>query len=165
MVAPVAAIGLDEVAREDLTGGEVDDGDLALIDDGQDPTTGMGRADLEMVHAAGSAQADGTLLVGDVIAQAEVAPATWPGGQRLGCRAVGLAGRATADGPVGSLLVVGVAEGIELGLELREGPCGGLLPEPALQRLVEELVGCRSQHSPWQKSRPQRIQAAAPVAV
>jgi len=46
LVAPVAAIGLDEVAREDLTGGEVDDGDLALIVDGQDPTTATSRSSM-----------------------------------------------------------------------------------------------------------------------
>ena len=40
------------MAREDLTGAEVDDGDLTLVDDGQDPSTGMGGADSEVVQAA-----------------------------------------------------------------------------------------------------------------
>jgi len=36
LVAPVAAIRLDEVRREDLAGVEGDDRDLVLVDDGQD---------------------------------------------------------------------------------------------------------------------------------
>ena len=45
LVAPVAAIRFDQVAREDFTGLEVDDGDLVLVDDGQDAAATMGRAD------------------------------------------------------------------------------------------------------------------------
>ena len=40
LVAPVALVGLDEVAREDLTGIEGDEGDVGLIDDGQDARSG-----------------------------------------------------------------------------------------------------------------------------
>jgi hypothetical protein len=40
LVAPVPPIRLDQVGREDLAGVEGDDGDLLLIDDGQDPPTG-----------------------------------------------------------------------------------------------------------------------------
>ena len=51
MVAPVPAVGLDEVGREDLAGVEGDDRDLLLADDGEHPAAGMGRADLEVVLA------------------------------------------------------------------------------------------------------------------
>ena len=47
MVAPVPPIRLDQVGREDFAGVEGDDGDLLLVDDGEDPPAGMGRPDLE----------------------------------------------------------------------------------------------------------------------
>jgi hypothetical protein len=59
LVAPVATVRLDQVAREDLAGAKVDDGDLALVDDGEDPTAGVGHAELEVAQAAGVAQGDG----------------------------------------------------------------------------------------------------------
>ena len=62
MVAPVATVGLDQVTPEDLVGPEVDDGDLALVDDGQDPATSMGGADLEVMQATGPAQRDPPFL-------------------------------------------------------------------------------------------------------
>ena len=114
LVAPVATVGLDQVAREDLTAAEVDHGDLVLVDDGEDPPAGMGHAELEVVQAAGLAQGEGAGLVDEVAAQAKVTPGARAGGQRLGCRAVGLGRGPSADGPVRPLLVVGVAEGIEL---------------------------------------------------
>ena len=58
MVAPVAAIGLDQVARGDLARPEGDDGDLALVDDGQDALPGVSGPDAEAMEAAGPAQAD-----------------------------------------------------------------------------------------------------------
>ena len=76
MVAPVPAVGLDQVAREDLAGVEGDDRDRLLVGDGQDSSAGMSGADLEMVQAAGPAQGDRALAVGDVVAEPEVAPAT-----------------------------------------------------------------------------------------
>jgi hypothetical protein len=42
LVAPVALVGFDEMAREDFTGVEGDDRDLSLIHDGEDTTTSMG---------------------------------------------------------------------------------------------------------------------------
>jgi hypothetical protein len=44
LVAPVALGELDPVAREDLAAVESDDCHLLLIDDGENSTTGMGRA-------------------------------------------------------------------------------------------------------------------------
>jgi hypothetical protein len=46
-------IRLDEVGREDLARVEGDDRDLLLVDDGEDPAAGVGRADVEVVQAAG----------------------------------------------------------------------------------------------------------------
>ena len=53
MVAPIRSLGLDAVGCEDRAGLECDDGDLALIDDGQDAATTMGGPDPQMVLAAG----------------------------------------------------------------------------------------------------------------
>ena len=47
------------MGREDLAGVEGDDRDLLLVDDGEDPPAGEGRADLEVVQAAGPPQGDG----------------------------------------------------------------------------------------------------------
>ena len=105
------------MGREDLAGVEGDDRDLLLVDDGQDPPSGIDRAGIEMVEATGAAQGDGALAVRDVVAQAEVAPSAGAGRQRLGRRAVGRAGRGPPDRPVRPLLVVGAPEGVELGLE------------------------------------------------
>ena len=127
------------MGREDLAGVEGDDRDLLLVDDGEDPPAGEGRADLEVVQAAGPAQGDGALAVGDVVAEAEVAPSGGAGRQRPGCGPVRLAWRGPADRPVWPLLVVGEAEGVELGLQPGEvGRCPPL-PEPALEGLVEAL--------------------------
>jgi hypothetical protein len=42
------------VGREDLAGFEGDDRDLVLVDDRQDPPTGMSRADVEVACVARS---------------------------------------------------------------------------------------------------------------
>ena len=55
MVAPIRSLGLDAVGSEDLAGLEREDGDLALIDDGQDAATAMGGPDPQVVQAAGPA--------------------------------------------------------------------------------------------------------------
>ena len=72
MVAPVALVRFDEMAREDLAGAEGDDGDLPFVDDGQDTATGLSRTDLEVIEPPAASQRQGALLVGDVIAKAEV---------------------------------------------------------------------------------------------
>jgi len=41
LIAPVPPIRLDAVGRKDLAGVEGDDWDLLLVDDGQDPPTGI----------------------------------------------------------------------------------------------------------------------------
>jgi hypothetical protein len=72
------------VGREDLAGVEAHDRDLLLVDDGQDPSAGVGRTDLEVVQPTGPTQGDRPLLVGDVVAQAEVAGAPRPAGCAFG---------------------------------------------------------------------------------
>ena len=52
MVAPVTLARFDEMGREDLASGEIDDRDLPLVDDGEDTAAGMGRADFEVVQVA-----------------------------------------------------------------------------------------------------------------
>ena len=124
---------------EDLAGVEGDDRHLLLVDDGQDPLAGMGRADVQVVQAAGPAQGDRALAVGGVVAEAEVAWGAAPCRMRLGARGIGL-GRGDAPGrPVRPVLVVGEAEPVELRLELAERARSRLALEPALQGLLEAL--------------------------
>jgi hypothetical protein len=52
LVAPVALARFVEMGREDLASGEIDDRDLPLVDDGEDTSAGMGRADLEVIAGA-----------------------------------------------------------------------------------------------------------------
>ena len=132
------------MGREDLAGVEGDDRDLMLVDDGQDPLTGMSRTDVEVMEPAGPAQGDPALPVGHVVAEPEVAPGAGAGGHRLGRRPVRLAGRDPADCPVGPLLVVGEAKGVEPLLELSNAGRRRTLSEPALQGLVEALDPYRS---------------------
>jgi len=102
------------MAREDLAGSEIDDRDLPLVNDGEDTAAGMGRADLEVVHAAAAPEGHDALGVGDVVAEAEVAAAV---GFRRPClrpRPVRLARCGSTNRTVRPLLVVGEAEGVEL---------------------------------------------------
>ena len=74
MVAPVALVGLDPVTREDLARVEGDERDLFFVDDSEDTTAGVGDAGVEVIEAAAAPQGHGPLAVGDVVAEAEVAP-------------------------------------------------------------------------------------------
>ena len=87
MVAPVALVGFDPMARENLARVEGNEGDLLLIDDGKDSTAGVENAGVEVMKPATAPQGHGALAVGDVIAEAEVAAAgaRW---HRLGCRPI-----------------------------------------------------------------------------
>ena len=114
LVAPVAAVGLDQVAREDFSGLEVDHGDLVLVDDGEDAPAGMGGADPEVMQAAGPAQCDLTTPVDEVVAEPEVARGAAPGRVGLRSHLVGLGRGHAPDGPVWPLFVVDEPEGIEL---------------------------------------------------
>ena len=67
-----------------LTGVEGDDRDLVLVDDGEDPAAGVGRADLQVVQPSGAPQGDRALAVGGVVAEPEVAPADGAEGSAFG---------------------------------------------------------------------------------
>jgi hypothetical protein len=62
-----------------------------------------------------------------------------PVGAAFGRAGVGLCRRATTDRPVRPHLVVVGAEPVELGLQLLDRSCPGLLAEPPLEGLVEPL--------------------------
>ena len=74
-----------------------DDRDVLLVDDGQDPPAGECRTDLEVVQAAGPAQGEGALAVGDVVTEAEVTRGAAPGRMGLGQRGMGRGRRAAPD--------------------------------------------------------------------
>jgi hypothetical protein len=140
LVSPVPPLGLDEVGREDLAGLERDDGDLVLVDDGEDTRSGVGGGDPEMVETASPPEGDGAFAVSDVVPEPEVATlGSEACGQRLGCPPIRIAGRHPTDRPVGPQLVVGEPEGIELGLEPLEILRGRLPPQPAFEGLMEAL--------------------------
>ena len=90
LVAPVAAVGLDVVGRDDLAGVEHDDGDVVVVGDGEDAFAGVVGADPEVVHAAGASEADVAVDVDAVVAQ-PVVPGVEGRRERLRGRAVGVA--------------------------------------------------------------------------
>ena len=146
------------MGREDLAGVEGDDRDLCLVDEGEHPPAGMGRPDPQVVQTAGPAQGDRPLLVGAVVAQSEGAGCTAARRVGLGDRGIGLGWGDPSERPVWPMLVVLEAEGVELGLELGEGPGRRPLPEPAFQRLVEALdlalgLGCPGAPFRWRMPR------------
>ena len=117
MVAPVGLVGLDEMDREDLAGGEVGDGDVMVVGDGQDAFAGVGGADAEVVHLSGAAKGHAAFGVQAVVAQAVVLLGVAVGGRSgLGGGAVGVAWGSPVQRAVWAPLVVVLAELIELAL-------------------------------------------------
>ncbi len=133
-------MGFDEVAAEDLAGGEVGDGDVVVVGEREDAFAGVFGADAEVVHSACSAEAHFAFVIEPVVAQPVVA--WWvsvAGWERLGCGSVGVSWRASVKRAVRALLVVVCSELVELTLQLCDA-CGGCSgPEPALLGLVEAL--------------------------
>ena len=123
---------------QDLAGLKFGDRDGGLVGDGEDFLAAVGGADAEVVHAAGVADADLAAGVDMVITQPVVAV-------RGGCGAsfgqgpVGLAGSGTLQCPVRAVLVVVLAEGIQLALQVWQGGGGRLLGQPAFLGLEEPL--------------------------
>jgi hypothetical protein len=72
LVAPVGLVRFDEVAGEDLAGGEFDRGDVVVVGEREDAFVGVGAADPEVVHASGAAEGDLAGGVEPVVAQAVV---------------------------------------------------------------------------------------------
>jgi hypothetical protein len=61
------------VAREDLARVEGNDGDLVLVDDGEDAPAGVGGPDPEVMQTAGPAEGAPTTPVDQVVPEPEVA--------------------------------------------------------------------------------------------
>jgi len=121
LVAPVALGGLDQVAAEDLAGGEVGDGDVVVVGECEDAFAGVFGADAEVVHPACSAEAHLAGVVEPVVAQPVVALCVSVAGwERLRCGSVGGPWRAPVERAVWALLVVVRSELVELALQLRD---------------------------------------------
>ena len=126
MVAPVAAVGVDDVFAEDFAGVLVDHGDVVCVDEDCYCGTCVGGADAEMVHAAGSAEADLAEAVDVVVADSVVrigAVCGWDGLDRGG---IGVGRGGTAQGTMGPDLVIDASKGVELALQLGDGGGGWL---------------------------------------
>ena len=108
--------------------------------DGEDTPSGVGGPDLEVVHAAGPAQGHRALLVGDVVALAEMTRCAASARVGLGRRAVGL-----DEGPRGRLLAEPALEGpmevfdLALGLGMVRGPVP-LLDAEVGEHVLEGVV-------------------------
>ena len=140
LVAPVGLLRLDQVAAEDLAGGEVGDGDVVVVGEREDAFAGVFGADAEVVHSACSAEAHLAFVVESVVAQPVVAwCVTVAGWERLGCGSVGVTWRASVKRAVRALLVVVRSELVELTLQLCDAAGGWSGPEPTLLGLVEPL--------------------------
>ena len=107
---------------EDFAGVEFDDGDVVLVGEREDAFAGVGGADAEVVHPSGAAEAHLAFGVEPVVAQAVVAVGVAVGrGGGFGGGAVGVAGGSAVQRAVWALLVVVLAELVELALQLGEG--------------------------------------------
>src|ERR1035437_6803619 len=128
MVAPVAIARFDEMGREDLAGAQIDDRDLPLVDDGEDAAASMGRADLEVVHAAAAPQGHGALAVGDVVGEAEGVEWRLESGEAARC------------GPLAEVALEGLLEPLDLALGLRVTWRAVLLADAKVGEQVLEAV-------------------------
>ena len=137
MVAPVAAVRVDEVLAENLAGVAVNHSNGVGIDEDGHGLVFVGGADAEVVHAAGAAEADLAEAVDVVIADAVVRVGVVLGWDSLDGGGVGLRRRSALEGSVRPDLVIDASEGVHLGLQF--GDSGGcwLSSEPAFQGLVE----------------------------
>ena len=110
LVAPVVAVGLDEVFAEDFAGGEFCDGDGGVVDEHEDPFASVFFSDSEVVHSPGATQCVFPSGVEPVDADQVV------GGVGEGVRCgfdgcvVGVFGGVTVERPEGSFGVVSVLE-------------------------------------------------------
>jgi hypothetical protein len=113
---------------------------VEVFDEDQDRSAGVAAADADVVEAAVVAQCDFAAGVDRVMADPVVGGVEGdPGGDGLGSRRVGVGGGVAAQGPMRSLGVVVVAEGVELGLQASDGGGPSLGGEPAFDGLVETL--------------------------
>jgi hypothetical protein len=115
-----------------------EDADVELVDQDEDVGAGVAAADADVVEPAVVAQGEHAAGVELVVADAVLGVVQGQAGRDgLGPGLVGLDRGAPAEGAVGPLGVVVAAEGVELGLELPQGPGPGPGGEPLLEGLVE----------------------------
>lgn len=88
----VAACWVEGEVSEELAGGGVDDADVEVVDESDDGLSGVGAADADVVHAAGSAERDGAAVVDAVAADPVVGACVRAGRRGLGEALVGGAG-------------------------------------------------------------------------
>ena len=123
---------------QDFPGPQFDDGDAGSVGDSEDFPAAVGDADAEVVHLAGPADADLAAGVDVVIAQ-PVVRGRGGGGPGFGQGPVGLAGDRAVHCPAGAVLVVVLAEDVELALQVAQGGGGRLPGQPAFLGLVESF--------------------------
>lgn len=131
--------GVEEEFAEDFTGGFVDHGDVAVVDEHQDVGSGVGSADADVVQAAVVADGDGAGGVDAVGADSGVGVGGAGfdvAGAGFGQGGVGGGRGAAVQGAVRAAGVVDLAEGVQLGLEVGDGPGWVLGGEPAFEGLV-----------------------------
>lgn len=68
----VAAVWVEGELADELSGCLVDDSNVEVVDEQDDGLVGVCSSDADVVHAAGSAEADGAAFVDDVVANAVV---------------------------------------------------------------------------------------------
>src|SRR4051794_35872378 len=110
--------GVQDQFTEQFAGGFVDDADVEVLDQEQDVGSGVGSSDADVVQASVVAQGDHPGGVDDVFADAVVGVGgVGAVGGGFGSGGVGDGGGAASQGPVGSVVVVVLPEGVDLGLE------------------------------------------------
>ena len=135
----IVAGGVQGQFAQDLSGGCFGDDDVLFVDEHEDVFAGIGPSQPDVPQPACVAQRD---LPGRVDAVHADPPMTsLPGCQwnRFDGGVVGLDGCFPVQRPVRALMVIDVAEFLELGVEVLQGLCPRLAAEPFLQGLMEPL--------------------------
>ena len=115
-----------------------DDSDVEVVDDHEYWGVGVAAADADVVEFAVVSQGDFAAGVDVVVADA-VLGAGCGGGCGFGELGVDVCGHCACDAAVGSVVVVGVGEVVELVLELVDGVGAGLGGEPFFEGLLESF--------------------------
>ena len=136
----VVAGGIDDQLAEEFSGGGGDHPDVEIVDEKDDVGSGVGSSDADVVEPAADPQGDDAGVVDAVVPDPCVGVAVATAGRpRLGPVAVGRGGGgAVRQRPVGAVVVAGVDEAVDEGLQVGDG--GGLIglrAQPFLHRLLE----------------------------
>lgn len=120
----IVAGGVEDEFTKGLSGGGVDDADVVVVDQRQDLGSGLGLADTDVVESSGDSEGDVADLGDPVGADPVVAVVLAATGGGFGSGLVGGGGGCLmGQGPVRSVLVVGLDEGVEQGLEFSYPAC------------------------------------------